>query len=203
MLFTNHGLCGRSVRRGSESFATRKTAARSLLPGARSRGMARQGAPRAAVCAPSASATRRVGFSPRREARIKQHGFSLSLRRLQGEQPQARPTGFSRITRHETRLLWPPEPSRPPTSHCCSAQNCPELLGKKMSCASVLAPSVVLARLHDNPLSPQFPSPSGLLALRPTPNEPMPRKGNVRYCDDAFLSSLDRPGNYLDTHRPV
>ena len=46
MLFTNHGLCGRSVRRGSESFATRKTAARSLLPGARSRGMARHRAAR-------------------------------------------------------------------------------------------------------------------------------------------------------------
>ena len=42
----------------------------------------------------------------RRETRITQHGFSLSLRRLQGEQPQARTTGFSRITSHETRLLW-------------------------------------------------------------------------------------------------
>ncbi len=36
-------------------------------------------------------------------SRITQHGFSLSLRRLQGEQPQARPTSFSRITSHETR----------------------------------------------------------------------------------------------------
>ena len=38
------------------------------------------------------------------QPRITQHGFSLSLRRLQGEQPQARPTGFSRITNHETRI---------------------------------------------------------------------------------------------------
>ena len=43
----------------------------------------------------------RLGFHQPRDT---QHGFSLSLRRLQGEQPQARPTGFSRITRHETRI---------------------------------------------------------------------------------------------------
>ncbi len=45
-----------------------------------------------------------LGFHQPRDT---QHGFSLFLRRLQGEQPQARPTGFheSRITRHETRLL--------------------------------------------------------------------------------------------------
>ena len=38
-----------------------------------------------------------LGFHQPRDT---QHGFSLSLRRLQGEQPQARPTGFSRITNH-------------------------------------------------------------------------------------------------------
>ena len=38
------------------------------------------------------------------QPRDTQHGFSLFLRRLQGEQPQARPTGFSRITNHETRI---------------------------------------------------------------------------------------------------
>ena len=48
-----------------------------------------------------APATRPVGFHQPRDTK---HGFSLSLRRLQGEQPQARPTGFSRITRHETRI---------------------------------------------------------------------------------------------------
>ena len=36
----------------------------------------------------------------RHETRITQHGFSQPLRQLQGEQPQARPTGF-----HESRLL--------------------------------------------------------------------------------------------------
>ena len=41
------------------------------------------------------------------QPRDTQHGFSLSLRRLQGEQPQARPTGFheSRNTKHESRPL--------------------------------------------------------------------------------------------------
>ena len=43
------------------------------------------------------------GFYAFHETRITQHGFYLSLRLLQGEQPQAQPTGFSRITRHETR----------------------------------------------------------------------------------------------------
>ena len=43
----------------------------------------------------------RLGFHQPRDT---QHGFSLFLRRLQGEQPQARPTGFSRITRHESRI---------------------------------------------------------------------------------------------------
>ncbi len=63
----------------------------------------------------------RHGFYAFHETRITQHGFSLSLRRLQGEQPQARPTGFSRITNHETRitaftLFFPrfPTISRPP-----------------------------------------------------------------------------------------
>ena len=54
-------------------------------------------APRAAVRAPSAPATRPVGFS--RDTRHSTY-FSPALRGLQGEQPQARPTGFSRITRH-------------------------------------------------------------------------------------------------------
>ena len=62
--------------------------------------MARHGRP------PSpAPATRPAGFSP---ATGHATWFSPSLRRLQGEQPQARPTGFheSRVTRHESRLLW-------------------------------------------------------------------------------------------------
>ncbi len=43
-----------------------------------------------------------LGFHQPRDT---QHGFFLFLRRLQEEQPQARPTGFSRITRHESRPL--------------------------------------------------------------------------------------------------
>ena len=42
-----------------------------------------------------------LGFHQPRDT---QHGFFLFLRRLQEEQPQARPTGFSRITNHETRI---------------------------------------------------------------------------------------------------
>ena len=48
------------------------------------------------------------------QLRDTQHGFSLFLRRLQGEQPQARPTGFSRITNHETRITAFIRPPHPP-----------------------------------------------------------------------------------------
>ncbi len=46
-----------------------------------------------------------LGFHQPRDT---QHGFSLSLRRLQGEQPQPRPTGFheSRDTNHESRPFF-------------------------------------------------------------------------------------------------
>ena len=64
----------------------------------------------------------RLGFY---ETRITQHGFSQSLRQLQGEQPQARPTGFheTRITKHGLYASLPtifhdfpafPTISRPP-----------------------------------------------------------------------------------------
>ena len=45
-----------------------------------------------------------LGFHQPRDT---QHGFSLFLRRLQGEQPQARPTGFSRITSHGLYAFLP------------------------------------------------------------------------------------------------
>ena len=59
---------------------------------------------RAAVRAQSAPATRPAGFSP---ATGHATWFSPALRRLQREQPQARPTGFheTRDTKHESRLL--------------------------------------------------------------------------------------------------
>ena len=77
--------------------------------------MVRHGAAMARHGRPSspARATRPVGFSP---ATNHETWFPLSLRRLQGEQPQARPTGFheSRDTRHETRLFRP-FPAKPQT----------------------------------------------------------------------------------------
>ena len=52
-----------------------------------------------------APATRPVGFSP---ATNHESGFPFPLRRLQGEQPQARPTGFheTRDTKHESLLFF-------------------------------------------------------------------------------------------------
>ena len=60
---------------------------------------------RAAVRAQSAPATRPAGFSP---ATGHATWFSPALRRLQREQPQARPTGFheTRDTKHESRLFF-------------------------------------------------------------------------------------------------
>ena len=43
--------------------------------------------------------------------------------------PATGPFGFSRNTRHETRLLRPSEPPRPPTSRCFSVHNCSLLFG--------------------------------------------------------------------------
>ena len=90
----------------------------------------------------------------------------------------------------------PPGPPRPPPSHCLSAQNFPgfpELRGGG-GCpgASVQAPKshksvqnpVSPRKMHEAQRSPQLPSPSGLLPLRRTQNEPMLRKGNVLYCVD-------------------
>ena len=65
--------------------------------------MARHGRPTSAT-----PATRPVGFSPatRHETRI-----SSSLRRLQGEQPQARPTGFHESRNKAFILPYPPFPT--------------------------------------------------------------------------------------------
>ena len=98
-----------------------------------------------------APATRPLGFSPAtRHAKC----FSPALRRLQGEQPRARPAGFheSRDTSHETRLLCPPSSHGFPV-HCCpllptiarlfcrqaaAAHHCPLLPGiSRLSCRPV------------------------------------------------------------------
>ena len=94
-----------------------------------------------------------LGFHQPRDT---QHGFSLSLRRLQGEQPQARPTGFSRITSHESRPLY------------FSSHDFPAF------------PAIIRPPLPLEPVSarrqPWLPPPSGLLPQRLTPNETMLRK---------------------------
>ena len=105
------------------------------------------------------------GFYAFHESRITQHGFSLSLRLLQGEQPQAQPTGFSRITRHETRntaFLLPYSPF-PTISH-----NFPVFPGiirppHTPNRSRVRPPSTVLGKPQDERRSPPLPPPSGLL----------------------------------------
>ena len=128
--------------------------------------------------------------------------FSPALRRLQGEQPQARPTGFheSRITRHGffriTASLpaishdFPPFPgiSRPPPP-----------------------PSAVLARLPGALPPPQLPPTSGLVPVRPTHDEPMLRKENIPDCTNsgtfylalafARLESPLRSGHHREQRR--
>ena len=86
---------------GAKSGGDRR-AARSLLSSALWSGKGGYGAAWAASVSRTGNTPCKVFTN--HEARITQHGFSLSLRRLQGEQPQAQPTGFSRITRHETRI---------------------------------------------------------------------------------------------------
>ena len=51
---------------------------------------------------------RQQGLLGFHQPRGTQHGVSLSLQRLQGEQPQPRPADFheTRDTKHESRLLW-------------------------------------------------------------------------------------------------
>ena len=127
--------------------------------------MARHGRP------PSpAQATRPVGFLP---ATGHATCISPALRRLQGDQSQARPTGFSRITRHESRdtAFFRITASLPAISH-----DFPPFPGISRPPPP---PSAVLARPHDALPPPQLPPPFGLVPVRPRHNEPMPRKENV------------------------
>ena len=88
-------------------------------------GIARQGAPRAGVRAPSASATRPLGFLriTRHETRITNHGFygSTAVRHFFWSE-RGLHQWFSRITRHETRLLSPPGPPCTPPGRCFPAR---------------------------------------------------------------------------------
>ena len=110
--FSKHGFDGRSDRHGSGRVASRKTAARSLLScalwsgmGRLWRGMGGMGCPEQLSAHHQHQQQGHSGFHETRDTRHESRllGFPQSLRRLQGEQPQARPTGFSRNTKHETR----------------------------------------------------------------------------------------------------
>ena len=74
------------------------------------------------------SATRPVGLSP---ATNHATCFPPALRRLQGKQLQARPTGFSRITNHESRItaFFPITASMPCSLLPTIAHHCPPLPG--------------------------------------------------------------------------
>ncbi len=91
--------CAREAQSGTPA-RTAAPAARPLLSCALWRGIGRLGRGMGGRRPPH----RRHGRLGFHQPRDTQRGFSLSLRRLQGEQPQARPTGFSRITKHETRI---------------------------------------------------------------------------------------------------
>ena len=145
-----------------------------------------------------AQATRPVGFSP---ATGHATWFSPALRRLHGEQPQARPTGFSRITRHESRLFF--ESRLPTISH-----DFPPFPGISRP---PHPPSAGFARLPGALPPPQFPPPSGLVPLRPAHDEPMLRKENIPDCTNsgtfylalsiARLESPLRSGHHREQRR--
>ena len=91
------------------------------------------------------------------------------------------------FARRGAAILWP--------GHCLPVHYCSPLFsivqsffrGGGCSGASVQAPFAVLGGLHDERRWQQLRLPSVLVPLRPTPNDPMLRKGNVLYClDRAF-----------------
>ena len=149
MVFTNHGLYGRSVRRGCPRAAPPETAARSLLPCPRWPAMIRK-IPQ--MCA---------------ESRIPQKNHCLPARCCPRCSDMARRVGGSKCPHTVSR-------SRPDSRQA-------PLAGK--SCKSAHNP-VYRRKMREVQRSPQFPSPSGLVLLRRTHNEPMLRKGNVLYCVD-------------------
>ena len=146
--------------------------------------------------------------------------FSPSLRRLQGEQPQARPTGFSRNTRHETRITaftlpfprfptishdfpaFPGPPTPPPPIKCPRAVRLSWSAARDCRAARLLLPArcgAVMERherhIAPEPVSahrqPQFPHPSGFVLLRLMPNETMLSRGNVMDCVDGSCVCID------------
>ena len=134
------------------------------------------------------------------------HGFSLFLRRLQGEQPQARPTGFSRITRHESRntafMLFTSHETR---NFCCPvtaslptiSRHFPPFPGISRpphpppDQGSDRRPPFSVGRTTSAVRRSSRRTP-GLVPLRRTQNEPMLRKTNVLDCanEEAFYMTL-------------
>ena len=116
------------------------------------RGAAWGGCGAAWAAAVPRSATPPVGFSP---ATNHETCFPPALRRLQEEQLQARPTGFSRITRHESRLFFESRLVIRFDALPTSAHHCPLLPGiarqKNIVPASVRASSGVLVGPHGWP----------------------------------------------------
>ena len=108
----------------------------------------------------------------------------------------------TRDTRHESRnSCCPVTASLPAISHYGLLASIPYLPGiarVRPTRSRVRASSAVLGRSHDDLRWPQLPSLSGLVPVRRTPNEPMPRKGNVLdYANEAtFYMTLtpDRTG---------
>ncbi len=116
------------------------------------------------------------------QPRDTQHGFSLFLRRLQGEQPRARSTGFLRITRHESRITAFIRPPLPPS-------RCPRAV-RRRSRRLRAASAAVDAKGHT---APDSTAKTPLICVGSCPfvvNEPMLRKGRVRYCIDPKSDSL-------------
>ena len=93
--------------------------------------------------------------------------------------PDQRVFHESRVTSHESRLLY------------FSSHDFPRFPGISRYYSAPLPPEPVSARRP-----PQLPSPSGLLGLRPVPNEPMLRKENVIDCTKrgAFYIAWTRRG---------
>ncbi len=173
---------------GDKSGGDRR-AARSLLSCA---AMARHGRP------PSPTpATRPVGFSPATNHETRFSPVPAAIPRTATPSPTNR---FSRITKHESRLLCFPShhfprfpgisrhfPALPPHPYQIPGRRPPFSLGLTKSAfrwkshKSAQNPGSH-RKMREAQRSPRIPSPSGLAPLRRTQHETMLRKGNVLSC---------------------
>ena len=93
--------------------------------------------------------------------------------------------GFSRNTRHETRITVFFRTTAFFTSHVFPTRDFPRFPTISHDFPAPPPPSAVLARLPGARRQPQFPPPSGLVPLRPRHNEPMLRKENILDCTNS------------------